>query len=434
MPIDALIAARPVANHRPWPRYEVDGAAWDAIGAVARQGRGGSARSVGRAGRRPPGTAVAARAARGGRRLPSRTALSRRSAGIIRPRSGSNARSAISMATPPTGAPDQRPWLDHGAWGLRAPLGARDTGAAARSGRLCISVRARRGAASDPVGPVHAGIIEPGHFRFTANGETVARLEERLGYVHKGIDGLLTDARPRQGGARRGARLRRFDRRAQLRVRARRRGGARQSRRRRARRSSARRHGRARAHRQPFRRHRRDLQRRSVCAAAQPTAASSASACWRVRDQVFGHRLMMDAIVPGGVAAGHCGGRCARLPGAARRPRAALRRSRPLLRRDAVAARSHRTTGIVSRELVDALGGRRPCRPRLGPRFRRAPRSRLSALSARRRSKCRCCTRATSMRACGFASHEIETSMALLRGLARGAAGWPGARRCRGRE
>ncbi|HZW74469.1 MAG TPA: hypothetical protein VFF43_13030, partial [Caldimonas sp.] len=43
-----------------------------------------------------------------------------------------------------------------------------------------------------PVGPVHAGIIEPGHFRFTANGEIVARLEERLGYVHKGIDGLLT--------------------------------------------------------------------------------------------------------------------------------------------------------------------------------------------------------------------------------------------------
>ena len=40
---------------------------------------------------------------------------------------------------------------------------------------------------------MHAGIIEPGHFRFTVNGETVARLEERLGYVHKGIDGLLTD-------------------------------------------------------------------------------------------------------------------------------------------------------------------------------------------------------------------------------------------------
>lgn len=39
-----------------------------------------------------------------------------------------------------------------------------------------------------PVGPVHAGIIEPGHFRFQAVGETILRLEERLGYVHKGIE------------------------------------------------------------------------------------------------------------------------------------------------------------------------------------------------------------------------------------------------------
>ena len=48
-----------------------------------------------------------------------------------------------------------------------------------------------------PVGPVHAGIIEPGHFRFTANGEHLVRLEQRLGYVHKGIEGLMArrDAR-----------------------------------------------------------------------------------------------------------------------------------------------------------------------------------------------------------------------------------------------
>ena len=39
-----------------------------------------------------------------------------------------------------------------------------------------------------PVGPVHAGIIEPGHFRFHAVGEEVLRLEERLGYVHKGVE------------------------------------------------------------------------------------------------------------------------------------------------------------------------------------------------------------------------------------------------------
>jgi Ni,Fe-hydrogenase III large subunit len=41
---------------------------------------------------------------------------------------------------------------------------------------------------------VHAGIIEPGHFRFTAGGETVARLEQRLGYVHKGIESLMAGA------------------------------------------------------------------------------------------------------------------------------------------------------------------------------------------------------------------------------------------------
>ena len=39
-----------------------------------------------------------------------------------------------------------------------------------------------------PVGPVHAGTIEPGHFRFSIVGERVLRLEERLGYKHKGIE------------------------------------------------------------------------------------------------------------------------------------------------------------------------------------------------------------------------------------------------------
>ena len=39
-----------------------------------------------------------------------------------------------------------------------------------------------------PVGPVHAGIIEPGHFRFQALGEEILRLEEHLGYVHRGVE------------------------------------------------------------------------------------------------------------------------------------------------------------------------------------------------------------------------------------------------------
>jgi Ni,Fe-hydrogenase III large subunit/Ni,Fe-hydrogenase III component G len=41
------------------------------------------------------------------------------------------------------------------------------------------------------VGPVHAGIIEPGHFRFSVEGETIVHLETRLGFVHKGIEKLF---------------------------------------------------------------------------------------------------------------------------------------------------------------------------------------------------------------------------------------------------
>ncbi len=41
------------------------------------------------------------------------------------------------------------------------------------------------------VGPVHAGIIEPGHFRFSVEGETIVNLETRLYFVHKGIEKLF---------------------------------------------------------------------------------------------------------------------------------------------------------------------------------------------------------------------------------------------------
>ncbi len=57
------------------------------------------------------------------------------------------------------------------------------------------------GAYEIPVGPVHAGIIEPGHFRFQAVGETVLNLEERLGYVHKGIE-KIAEGRDAPGLAR----------------------------------------------------------------------------------------------------------------------------------------------------------------------------------------------------------------------------------------
>ncbi|MBF0594644.1 MAG: NADH-quinone oxidoreductase subunit C [Candidatus Omnitrophica bacterium] len=42
------------------------------------------------------------------------------------------------------------------------------------------------------VGPVHAGIIEPGHFRFQCHGEEILHLEIQLGYQHRGIEPMLT--------------------------------------------------------------------------------------------------------------------------------------------------------------------------------------------------------------------------------------------------
>ena len=87
-------------------------------------------------------------------------------------------------------ATDTRPWLDHGRWGVRHPLGRAVPDAA--EGLPYTFLPAEGPPLHQiPVGPVHAGIIEPGHFRFHANGETVVRLEERLGYVHKGIEGLM---------------------------------------------------------------------------------------------------------------------------------------------------------------------------------------------------------------------------------------------------
>jgi Ni,Fe-hydrogenase III large subunit len=82
----------------------------------------------------------------------------------------------------PEGAADARPWLRHGEPYAFLPA----------EGESLHQI---------PVGPVHAGIIEPGHFRFTANGETVVRLEQRLGYAHKGIEALMAGAPPERAAA-----------------------------------------------------------------------------------------------------------------------------------------------------------------------------------------------------------------------------------------
>ncbi|MER9140737.1 nickel-dependent hydrogenase large subunit [Mesorhizobium sp. M0830] len=91
----------------------------------------------------------------------------------------------------PQGAPDTRRWLDHGHWGVSYPLATRVRTSAPTASPYPFLPTEGESLHQIPVGPVHAGIIEPGHFRFTASGETVVRLEERLGYTHKGIEGLM---------------------------------------------------------------------------------------------------------------------------------------------------------------------------------------------------------------------------------------------------
>jgi len=98
-------------------------------------------------------------------------------------------------ATGSHGPIDQRPWLRQAAWPAdylplrREPSGSEQF-AALDEHYPFVSVEGD-GVHEIAVGPVHAGIIEPGHFRFSVVGEKVLRLEERLGYTHKGIEKRL---------------------------------------------------------------------------------------------------------------------------------------------------------------------------------------------------------------------------------------------------
>jgi Ni,Fe-hydrogenase III large subunit len=189
-----LLAERPpVPGHRPWPRYEIDEAAWvtvaqelgkgggDLLGLWAEKDNVYLAMRV--AGAAAP-CVVSLRMKNSD--FPS---VGRYHAPAIRlERAVRDLNGAMSI-----GSPDRRPWLDHGQWGLRAPLGVRAPTVRLSPAEYDFLPALGEGLHQIPVGPVHAGIIEPGHFRFSANGEIVVRLEERLGYVHKGVDGLLSD-------------------------------------------------------------------------------------------------------------------------------------------------------------------------------------------------------------------------------------------------
>lgn len=87
---------------------------------------------------------------------------------------------------------DERPWLWMASWPidqfpLRRDFVASPAWEPGQEAYEFVRVEGD-GVHEIPVGPVHAGIIEPGHFRFQIVGEKVLRLEKRLGYTHKGIE------------------------------------------------------------------------------------------------------------------------------------------------------------------------------------------------------------------------------------------------------
>ncbi len=170
---DLLGAGRAVAAHRPWPRAIVTADAWQSAvgqlrdGGLVLAGLWGDVRSVHMALRDRASNEIAVLSLDcPARRFPS--------VGRLHPPAIRLERAVRDLhGLEPEGAPDTRPWLAHSPGPYRF-----------------LPVQGE-GLHQIPVGPVHAGIIEPGHFRFTANGEAVVRLEERLGYTHKGVEALM---------------------------------------------------------------------------------------------------------------------------------------------------------------------------------------------------------------------------------------------------
>ena len=95
------------------------------------------------------------------------------------------------------GGTDARRWIDHGRWGIARPMAPKPEPAGGAPEPPEFLPVEGEDLHQIAIGPIHAGIIEPGHFRFTAAGETVARMEVRLGYTHKGTLLLMRGKSPR---------------------------------------------------------------------------------------------------------------------------------------------------------------------------------------------------------------------------------------------
>jgi len=100
----------------------------------------------------------------------------------------------------PIGHPDKRCLAVHEDWPegmypLRKDFSL-DSEVPRTEGQFSVDKVEGEGVMQVPVGPIHAGIIEPGHFRFSAVGDTVINLEARLFYTHRGMEKLAEGKAP----------------------------------------------------------------------------------------------------------------------------------------------------------------------------------------------------------------------------------------------
>lgn len=188
--IDLIQAGRKAERHHPWPRATVDNDAWRAAAGALADGGLSLLGLWGEPSRVHMALLDISSSDIGvisldcpDRRYPSVAARHRPALRLER-----TIHDLFGLVA--TETPDSRPWLDHGRWQMRFPLGERLDAAPDAAPYPFLSAEGDS-LHQIPVGPVHAGIIEPGHFRFTASGETVVRLEQRLGYTHKGVEGLI---------------------------------------------------------------------------------------------------------------------------------------------------------------------------------------------------------------------------------------------------
>jgi len=109
------------------------------------------------------------------------------------PAAGRMQRTVADLCGLRSSAEDTRPWVRHAAWPpdyrpLADPPRNPDSAPVPAADPYEFVRVDGDGVHEIAVGPVHAGIIEPGHFRFSVVGEKVLRLEERFGYAHKGTE------------------------------------------------------------------------------------------------------------------------------------------------------------------------------------------------------------------------------------------------------